>query len=129
MFKLATGEQAAKDADLMRIASCAAHTMNRFTRALKRHVTFLDDSCRNFAIFCFSLLLNCVDLHSQTVVFDLICRYFLSPREDKIFVEAKKALLALLAERPSSKEAIDRIMSKFDHLPKHIAAIRGNFKC
>ena len=36
--------------------------MNRFCKGLKAKVKFESNNAKKFSIFCFSLLLNCVDL-------------------------------------------------------------------
>lgn len=114
VFQLAKGETSIENSERLWLSSCASHTMNRFVRSLKRNVQFGDDSMLHIAVFCFSLLLNCVDLASQGIVFDLICRYFGSASEDNTFLSARQALLKLIEDRPKSKEVIDNIMSNFN---------------
>ena len=62
------------------LSSCCSHTMHRFTRALKRQVFFLEKEHCTFAIFCFSLLLNCIDLESSKEIFRLMCIVFLNSK-------------------------------------------------
>lgn len=61
--------------------------MNRFTRGLKRQVDFSDKEIRTFAVLCFSLLLNSIDLESSKEIFKQMCIVFLnakySPDVDK----------------------------------------------
>ena len=46
--------------------------MHRFSKGLKREVKFAEKEHRRFAIFCFSLLLNSIDLDSTKEIFKLI---------------------------------------------------------
>ena len=62
------------------LASCCSHTMHRFTRALKRQVKFLEKEHRTFAVLCFSLLLNSLDLESSKQIFQLMCIVFLNEK-------------------------------------------------
>jgi hypothetical protein len=71
------------------LCSCVAHTMNRFTSGLKRHVKFVDCEHKTFAICCFSLLLNCTDLQSSRNVFKLTCQVFLSEFNDERVDQAR----------------------------------------
>ena len=43
--------------------------MHRFRRALKRQVKFIDKEHKTFAVLCFSLLLNSLDLASAKDIF------------------------------------------------------------
>ena len=71
------------------LASCCSHTMHRFTKAMKRQVTFTNKEHRNFAAFCFSLLLNCIDLESSKEIFKLMCTVFLNETYTSYVDEAK----------------------------------------
>jgi hypothetical protein len=71
------------------LASCCSHTMHRFTRAIKRQVTFLNKEHRNFAALCFSLLLNTLDLDSTKEIFKLMCTVFLNEKYSSQVDEAK----------------------------------------
>jgi hypothetical protein len=62
--------------------------MHRFTRALKRQVKFIDKEHKTFAVLCFSLLLNSLDLASSKDIFRLICIVF---KSDKYSEEVEKA--------------------------------------
>jgi hypothetical protein len=70
------------------LASCCSHTMHRFTRALKRQVKFIDKNNETFAVLCFSLLLNSLDLASSKDIFRLICIVF---KSDNYSEEVEKA--------------------------------------
>ena len=86
------------------LASCASHTMHRFTRILKKkRIKFPNSSSKTFAICCFSLLLNSLELESAKRIFGLMCRVFLDPMASQSSIEAKDSLLKLIAQRP--KEA------------------------
>ena len=63
--------------------------MHRFTRGLKRQVKFLEDELKSFAVFCFSLLLNCTDLESSKSIFELICIVFLNEYTDNTVEKAR----------------------------------------
>ena len=62
------------------LASCCSHTMHRFIRALKRQVKFLEKEHRTFAVLCFSLLLNSLDLEIAKQIFTLMCTVFLNSK-------------------------------------------------
>ena len=55
----------------------AAHSMNRFVRALKK--INKNDDVHHFACYCFSFLLNSTDLNIMSRYFRLICLVFLTP--------------------------------------------------
>ena len=71
------------------LASCCSHTMHRFTRGLKRQVKFLDKEYRVFAVLCFSLLLNTLDLESSKDIFKLMCKVFLNAKLSEEVDKAK----------------------------------------
>ena len=52
--------------------------MHRFVRALKRKIKFIEKEHRTFAVLCFSLLLNCLDLESSKEIFQLMCTVFMN---------------------------------------------------
>ena len=54
------------------LASCCSHTMHRFTRNLKKQVKFNEKEHRIFAVLCFFLLLNCINLDSSKEIFKLM---------------------------------------------------------
>ena len=56
------------------LASCCSHTMHRFVRAIKRQVKFLEKEHKTFAVLCFSLLLDCLDLESAKDIFKLMSK-------------------------------------------------------
>jgi len=64
--------------------------MHRFTKQLKTHKIFNAKEHYEqiqFSIFCFSLLLNTVDLESTKSIFNHICVLFLSEIQSKQCVE------------------------------------------
>ena len=92
------------------ICSCVAHTMKRFVRRINSIIK--DKIIITFATYCFSLLVNCLDLDTITSYFKLICIVFLSKT---ITIETKEkldALEELLTERPIDKKEIKMIISK-----------------
>ena len=54
------------------IGSCASQKMHRFTHNLKIKVKFDDNEIKKFAIFCFSLLFNFIDLTSFDFIIENI---------------------------------------------------------
>ena len=71
------------------LASCCSHTMHRFTKGVKRQVKFLDKELRTFAVLCFSLLLNTIDLESSKDIFKLMCIVFLNEKYSSDVEKAK----------------------------------------
>ena len=94
------------------LASCTGHTMNRFSKALNRKIKFADKEYREFAVNCFSLLLNCIDLDVSSTLFSLICFCFNSPKEDTQCVNARKKLQEMISERPITREENSKILFK-----------------
>ena len=118
------------------LASCCSHTMHRFTKGIKRNVKFDDKECRTFAILCFSLLLNTLDLQSSKDIFQLMCIVFLNNKYSQNVQKAKyclyqsyllinlnviylrQCLQDLIAQRPEEaseiKKIIDDIFKEID---------------
>jgi hypothetical protein len=71
------------------LASCCSQTMHRFVRAIKRQVKFDEKEHKTFAVFCFSLLLNCLDLESAKDIFKLICLVFMNKKYSPAVKAAK----------------------------------------
>ena len=95
------------------LASCASHTMNRFTKALKVKINFgKNTDHRRFAIFCFSLLLNCTTLHQASSLFKQILIIFCSEFETEEFQNALEAIETTISERPEENNEIDEIIKK-----------------
>ena len=61
VFKLASGKTGMTH-EKSWLSSCAAHTMHRFTKGLKKHFSKLDEQARFFYGYIFSLMLNCKSL-------------------------------------------------------------------
>ena len=75
VFEVSNGKKQIKDfPNTSWICSCAAHSMNRFVRALKK--INKNDDVHHFACYCFSLLLNSTDLNIMSRYFRLICLVF-----------------------------------------------------
>jgi hypothetical protein len=85
--------------------------MHRFTRGLKRQVAFEDCEQKEFACFCFSILVNSSDLEHSKTVFGLIRTVFLSEYEDDAVRKAREALQEIIIYRDnkSVKEIIASI--------------------
>ncbi len=105
IFKYASDNNMDQARFLSFLSSCVSHTMNRFTKGLKRHVKFLDTESKTFAVCCFSLLVNCTDLVTSKRIFNLICIVFKSEFLDENVIQARQALQALIQLRPN--DAID----------------------
>ena len=78
VFRLAKEEITSDDPNKLWLASCTSHTMHRFVRALKVKVSFAHKDARELAVFCFLLLLNCVDLYTASKLFSLMVTTFLT---------------------------------------------------
>jgi hypothetical protein len=72
------------------LISCAAHTMHRMTATLKE--ADIDDSQREFAAQCFSLLLNSTTLDEASNHYLAICTVFLSPIINPSVHSAKQSI-------------------------------------
>jgi hypothetical protein len=64
------------------LASCISHSTHRFTKGLKKYVTFSDREYKIFAGCCFSILANAVDLETVKTIFRLVCETFLRKYDD-----------------------------------------------
>ena len=95
------------------LASCSAHTMNRFVKLLKKKKLVAEKSIFQFAVYCFSLLLNTVELEATKTVFRLICIVFLRTKKASVFTEALDALKELMDKRTNDKIEIDGIIRKY----------------
>lgn len=82
------------------LASCASHTMHRFTVQIKKKVNFIDDYFKNFAIFCFSLLLNCTTLNASTIIFQHMVQTFCQEYTDEEVINSIDILKTFIEERP-----------------------------
>ena len=79
------------------ITSCVSHTMSRFSRAVKK---IANKEQHEFAMYGFSLLLNCLDLESIGNVFRILAFVFLSKKKHPLFVEHCRELNKLVEARP-----------------------------
>lgn len=93
------------------IGSCAAHTMKRFVRSLKKNVKFETKEIRVFSIFCFSLLLNCLDLSAFDSILRLMFLVFLNPISTQNCIAARKKLQELIEIRPKLDENVEKIIN------------------
>ena len=101
---------AARKSSHLLLASCCSHTMHRFTRALKKLKIFGEASHFSFAVFCFSLLVNCTDLKTSVAVFSLICITFKSHVDDELSVNARTKLVRLIEQRPAEREELEHVI-------------------
>jgi hypothetical protein len=76
VFELAQEKSSIDHPTKLWLSSCTSHTMGRFTRSLKKKVTFVDKEQREFAICCFTLLIDCLELASATSIFKLMVYAF-----------------------------------------------------
>lgn len=93
------------------ICSCASHTMKRFINRLKKII--FDKMIIRFAAYCFSLLLNCIDLHSISTYFEILCFIFYSKFKNQEVQDHLIALEEAFRERPIGKIEIIKIISAF----------------
>ena len=103
-----------KQYDCSWLASCCAHTFARFTKALRASKVFCpkDKDGFHFAVYCFSLLLNTVDLNATIAIFNQICILYMSENETPEVIAAQEFLEDCLAERPSDKQQVKEIIRK-----------------
>ena len=94
------------------IASCTGHTMHRFTKALNKKIKFEEKEHREFAVNCFSLLLNCILLEVSSALFSSICFCFNSTKDDVQCTNARQLLQEMISERPISREETTKILFK-----------------
>ena len=94
--------------------------MYRFSRQLKSKVSFQNAEIKTFAICCYSLLLNCVDLSAFNTILHIF-RVFLSNNKNHDFYDNREILQSLIETRPklNDKEAIRGSinLSKFNKNP------------
>ena len=103
------------EVNLSWLASCASHTMNRFTKAIKLKINFgKNTDHRQFSIFSFSLLLNCTTLHQASSLFGLMVIIFCSEYETAEFQNALVAIKTAISERPEENNEIDEIIKNCD---------------
>lgn len=76
VFELANEKTSIDHPTKLWLSSCTSHTMGRFTRSLKKKVKFVDKEQREFAICCFTLLIDCLELASATSIFKLLVQAF-----------------------------------------------------
>jgi hypothetical protein len=101
------------------IASCASHTMHRFVRLLKKKNIFNDKIAKKFAIYSFSLLLNCIDLEAFDKILLLIFIIHLTPSKNTEVEEAIDAIETLIENRPQLDDDIENIINTNVNLLKH----------
>ena len=81
------------------IASCAAHTMHRFTKSLKKNLN-LHQEAQFFYCYCFSLLLNCTSLEMMQNYFQSVLVVSLSKSKTKEFEKEFMNLQTHISSRP-----------------------------
>jgi hypothetical protein len=103
--------------DYTYLLSCAAHTMKRFSKAIKKF--HLGKDLHRFICYCFSLLLNSTTLEKMDIYFDAMCSVFLSQHESDVFKKAVELLEESIASRPDDIKALDKILNNFlDSVPQ-----------
>jgi hypothetical protein len=108
VYNIGRGKDAIEEFKTSWIVSCTAHTMHRFIRAIKP--TLKNPEKKELYAFCFSLLLNCTDLETMDEIFRLQLRLFLSPNVSSSVKNARNRLNELIELRPSTKEAILKVI-------------------
>lgn len=103
-----------KQYDCSWLASCCIQTFSRFTKALRASKVFCpkDKEEFHFAVCCFSLLLNTVDLNATIAIFNQICILFMSEIITSQVIAARKFLEDCLAERPADIQQVKEIIRK-----------------
>ena len=109
VFKLSKGETTVESREKSWLASCAAHTMHRFSRSVGKIMTNRED--KMFACYCFSLLLNCTTLSQISEYFKILCIIFLSKTKNKQFLDASKKLQELILLRPEDNQKTEQIVA------------------
>ena len=115
VFELAKGDQIRNNENKMFLASCASHTMHRFVLGLKKKKIFSESDSRNFAVYCFSLMINCINLDQISKMFELICICFLNQCNSLDCQRAREGLQKLIDERRDLiKDADEKIREIFN---------------
>ena len=79
IYQISTNKKSLSDFNCSWLASCCAHTMHRFTKALRKEKIFKHDKDGyELATLCFNLLLNTTDFEATKIIFSNICYAFLS---------------------------------------------------
>ena len=108
IFRMASGDNSANNPSKVLLASCASHTMNRFTKAVNKKKVFSKDEqkLKQLGIFSFSLMLNCLDLKSITDIFRLLCLSFNGSGVES--ENAQQTLVQLIENRPESQLIVSK---------------------
>ncbi|CAF1108204.1 unnamed protein product, partial [Brachionus calyciflorus] len=119
VFKLSKYEIEHSITDLIWIGSCNSHTMHRFVLSLRRTVDFKEIKDMDFAIRCFTLLVNCRDLKKFDEIWELLCIVFLSKVKTNEFQEAFEKLSYYIERRPKLCSNSEKLISnsRLDGLP------------
>ena len=116
IFRLASGDQSAIMKDKFFLASCASHTMHRFTRAVRIKKIFnkkeFKNEDRDFAIHVFSMMMNCVDLEAISKIFQLLCICLTREYCDEETETAREALVSLINNKPNLSDDIKKRIDK-----------------
>jgi hypothetical protein len=109
VFQLAQDKNNETDSNKIYTASCNSHSMKRFCFQVKKNCKFTSLEIKRFAICSFTLLANCRDLNSFDAILKLIYLVFLSNKQSDVFQRAKRALEALIEQRPID-DCIEKIV-------------------
>ena len=104
VFALAKNESGI-ECGLTWLASCAAHTMHRLVRSVKRKFK-VSKEIKSLFCHCFSLMLNAKDLGCLDELFRAIVVVFSSPFESPVFVESLGILQLSIETRPETNTKI-----------------------
>ena len=74
---------------------------------MKSKISFQTSEIKTFAICCFSLLLNCVDLSAFDIVLKKIFIVFLSDKKTVEYYDARETLQRLIEIRPKLNEKVE----------------------
>jgi hypothetical protein len=111
IWRLANGDSSAILKDKFLLASCCSRTIQRFTRALRIKKIFkqnqFNNEDRNFAIHCFSMMMNCSNIQSISNIFRLLCICFTREYYDEEVITARDTLISLIKNKsPLTDDAI-----------------------
>ena len=118
VWRLAQGDLTAILKDKFFLASCASHTMHRFTRSLKIKKLFkkeFNNEDRDFAIHSFSMMMNCVELEAMSKIFHLLCICLDSKYSNNDVEKAREALASLMQNKPN---LADEVKARIDEIFK-----------
>jgi hypothetical protein len=94
------------------LASCISHSTHRFTRGLKKYVSFSEKEHKIFACCCFSILANAGDLETVKHYFRLMCETFKRQNDDDTCKTARKTLQSIIEKKLEDKTEIIKCINE-----------------